>query len=75
MDIKEFINQIEQEFEDIEQGTIQPKTLYKELEGWNSMMALIMIAKIDEVYKINITAEELANTFTISDLFNIVKSK
>lgn len=75
MGIEEFIGSIEEEFEGMQPGSIKEDTIFRNLEGWNSMLALIIIAKIDSTCNITITAEELANCDTIIELYSIVKSK
>jgi acyl carrier protein len=74
-DISEFIKKIESEIDEIEKGTIRPQTKYRELEEWSSMMGLIFIALIDTEYAITINGEELINSITIQDLYNVVREK
>lgn len=73
--LEDFIAALDEEFEDVATGTIKPESRFRELEGWSSMMALILIARIDADYEVAITAEELAKTYTVSDLFNLVQQK
>lgn len=75
MQLTDFIQSIEKEFEDVKSGTITGETEFRKLEGWSSMMALILIAKVDSDYGVTITAEELAKCNTLKDLFDKVKSK
>ena len=75
MQLTGFIQNIEKEFEEVAPGTIQGDTEFRKLEGWSSMMALILIAKIDSDYSITVTAEELAKCATINDLFGVVHGK
>ncbi len=75
MQLADFVQSIEKEFEDVTPGTITSETEFRKLEGWSSMMALIIIAKIDSDYGVTVTAEELAGCSTISDLFDLVYAK
>ena len=75
MIIDHFIQQVEEEFDDLPKGTIAADTPFRKLEGWSSMMALILIARIDSEYNVNLTAEELAGATTIADLFELVKAR
>ncbi|KJS04816.1 MAG: acyl carrier protein [Flavobacteriales bacterium BRH_c54] len=75
MNIKTFIENIEHEFEELEKGTLNPETNYREIEGWSSMHALIIIALIDSEYDILLKGDDLKETQTIQDLFNLVQSK
>jgi len=74
-DISEFIKKIESEIDEIEKGTMRPQTKYRELEEWSSMMGLIFIALIDTEYGITINGEELINSITVQDLYDVVREK
>ncbi len=75
MQLSDFVQSIEKEFEDTRPGTVTGETEFRKLEGWSSMMALIIIAKIDSDYSVTVTAEELAECNTINDLFELVHAK
>jgi acyl carrier protein len=75
MSIQLLIQQIEEEFEEVESGTISPSTSFRDIEGWSSMHALILIALIDNHYDILLTGAELKNAQTIQDIFEIIQSK
>ena len=72
MNIHDLINYIETEFEEIENGTLVPKSSIRDIEGWSSMHALILIALIDNNYDILLTGEELKNALTIQDLYDVI---
>lgn len=75
MDIHEFTKQIEAEFEEVEPGTITPTTNYREIKSWSSMYALIVIAFVDANFDVQLSAEDLRNSQTIQDIYNIVMAK
>lgn len=75
MEIRELITHIENEFEEVEPGSLQPNSSIKELEGWSSMHALILIALVDSEYDILLTGEELRSISTIQDLFDVLTSR
>ncbi|MEO6883135.1 MAG: acyl carrier protein [Bacteroidia bacterium] len=75
MNINDFITQIENEIEEITPGSLKSETVFRNLPEWSSMHALIIIALIDIEYDVTITGEDLRKSTTISDLFQIVKSK
>ena len=74
-DIKDFIQEIETEIEEIEPGTLKPDTEFRKLESWSSMHALIILAMIDTNHDVTLTGEELRKCITIHDLYELVKSK
>ncbi len=75
MHLDTFIAHIEEEFDGLPKGTITGDTAFRKLDVWSSMMALILIARIDSEYSVNLTAEELAEATTINDLFDLVKTR
>jgi acyl carrier protein len=75
MSIQLLIQQIEEEFEEVQSGTISPSTSFRDIEGWSSMHALILIALIDNHYDILLTGAELKNAQTIQDIYEIIQSK
>ena len=73
--LEDFIKMFEAELADIIPGTILPETVYKQLDAWNSMQALILIAMVDAEYGVTLTAENLHDCVTVSDLFSVVQNK
>ena len=54
---------------------ITATTKFRDLEEWSSIIALAIIAMIDEEYDITIKGDDMRAAETVEDLFNIVKSK
>ena len=75
MELKEFIENFAEQFDDTESSEIQADTEYRELDEWTSLTALSIIAMIDEEYDIQLKADEMRKTQTIQELFDLVKSK
>ena len=75
MDITDFITKVENEIDEISPGTLKPDTQFRSIAEWSSMHALIIIALVDTDYDVTITGEDLRNSQTMNDLFNIVKSR
>lgn len=50
-------------------------TKFRELDEWSSLIALSVIAMVDEVYGITINGEDIRSSQTISDLFNRIMDK
>ena len=75
MNIQEFTSKIENEIDGIQPGSLQPDTNFRALAEWSSMHSLILIAFIDVEYGVTISGEDLLNSKTINDLFNLVKSR
>ena len=75
MELKNFIRNFASQFEETEMGDFFNSTQFKNLTEWSSLIALSVIAMIDEEYKVTIKGDDIRNSTTIEDLFNIVKSK
>jgi len=75
MTLEDFIKNIETEFDDIEPGKLKPETNFREVFDWNSINALILIAMVKTEYGAAINAEDIQKSKTVTDLFEIVKSK
>lgn len=75
MDIQEFIKSFADQFEDISINKLIPETRFRELDEWSSLVALSVLAMIDEEYDVQIKGVEMRTANTIQDLFELVKSK
>lgn len=75
MDLKIFIENFALQFEETDSKEFSANTVFKELAEWSSMMALSIIAMVDEEYDIRIKGEDIRSSKTIADLFEIVRSK
>jgi len=75
MDIETFTRKLENEFEDVQQGTLTPATNYREIPEFSSMYALIIIAFIDNEFDVLLTGDELRKANTVQDLYDLVNSK
>ena len=52
MEIKEFIQNFADQFDDTDASVFTSETKFKELEEWSSLTALSVIAMIDEEYDV-----------------------
>jgi acyl carrier protein len=73
--IENFISKIENEFEDIPEGSLNSNTNFREDFDWSSVNALILFSLLNIEYDVIITAEDIKPAETIQDLYNIVQSK
>ena len=75
MDINYFIEKFADQFEETDLSVFQSETIFKELDEWSSLVALGIIAMVDEEFEIEISGNEIRNATTIKDLFDIVSNK
>lgn len=72
MSVEKFIEKIEDEFEELEHGTLTPESNFREYFEWNSVNALIIIALVDSEYDVTINAEDIQKSETVNDLYTRV---
>lgn len=75
MEIKNFIQNFAEQFDDTEASALTPETNFRELEEWSSMSALSVMAMVDDEYDVQLKADEMRKTTTIQELFDLVSSK
>jgi acyl carrier protein len=73
MDLQNFIEKFAEQYEETDSNEFKADTEFKKLAGWSSMVALSVIAMIDDEYDITIKGDDIRKSETIEDLFNIVK--
>jgi acyl carrier protein len=75
MDINEFIEHFAEQFEETDAAEFKADTKFRDLDEWSSLMALNIIAMVDEEYDVAIKGNDVKSSVTIEDLFNIVKER
>ena len=75
MELKDFIENFAEQFDDTDASEIKAETVFRELDEWSSLIALSVIAMVDEEYDITLKGDDIRNSKTVEDLFNIVKAK
>lgn len=75
MEINEFVAHFAEQFEDTDASVFTPETKFRELEEWSSLLALSIIAMVDEEYDVVLKGNEMKTANTIQELFDIVEAK
>lgn len=75
MKLNEFVAHFAEQFEDTDASVFTPETKFRELEEWSSLLALSIIAMVDEEYDVALKGNEMKAANTIQELFDIVKAK
>ena len=73
MEMKEFISNFAEQFDETEASVFTPETKFREIEEWSSFLALAIMAMIKSEYDVAITADEMRNANTIQELFDTVQ--
>ncbi|MFZ4455605.1 MAG: acyl carrier protein [Bacteroidales bacterium] len=75
MEIGDFVAKMAVQFDDTDASIFTPQTKFKELDEWSSLIALSVIAMVDEAYKVRLKGADVRQSTTIEDLFNVVKER
>jgi acyl carrier protein len=75
MELQEFITNFANQFEETDSAVFTKDTVFKNLDEWSSLMALSIIAMVDEEYGVALKGDDIRSANTIEDLYNIIKSK
>lgn len=73
MEITGFIKNFADQFDETDASAFNAATKFKELDEWSSLIALSIIAMIDEEYDVTLKGDDIRKSDTIEDLFEIVK--
>lgn len=75
MELKDFITNFAEQFDDTDVSEIKSDTIYQDLEEWSSLTAMSIIALARTQYGKTITGREVRSCKTVEDLFNLIASK
>lgn len=75
MDLQKFVSNFESAIGGVKPGSLNPKTAFhSEIEYWDSLATLSVLAMIDMEYNTSIRADELIECKTIEDVFNLANN-
>lgn len=69
------IAKLQEEIEEVDLSGINANTIILEIEGWNSLHSLIMMALASTEYGTELTAQDIRVVKTIQDLCNIINER
>ena len=75
MNLEQFIENFADLFDETDTDTINATTQFKDIEEWSSLLALSVIAMVDEEYDVEFKGDDIRGSNTVEDLYNIVKSR
>lgn len=75
MELKVFIENFANQFDETDASEIKAETVFKDLDEWSSLIALSVIAMADEEYEVTLKGEDIRTSNTVEDLFNLIKSR
>jgi acyl carrier protein len=75
MDLNQFVERFVSIFEDTDASEITAKTVFKDLEEWDSLTALSIIGIAIKNYGVKLTGGEIRDAITVEDIYNLILSK
>ncbi len=72
MELKEFIENFAEQFEETDPSLISEETRFQELDEWSSLTALGVIGFVKTAFGKTITGKEIRACQTIKELYNFV---
>ena len=75
MEMKDFIANFADQFDEIDVDVLTAETNFRNLDEWSSLVALSVMAMVDDEYEVELKADEMRKTNTIQELFDLVNSK
>ena len=75
MEMNDFIAHFAEQFDSTDSNKFKPETAFRDLDEWSSLIALSVIAMVDEEYNVTLQGNDMKAAITIGDLFRIVQSK
>lgn len=71
--MEQFLENFHELLEETDRDIITPDTEFKNLDEWNSMTALMLIAMFDEQYEVKINGDSIKNANTLTDLYQLTQ--
>lgn len=73
--LNEFVVLFAEQFDETDASEIQASTVFHDLDEYSSLIALSIIAMIDEEFDVTIKGDDMRASVTVEDLYNKVVEK
>ena len=71
----EFLEKFVEQFEETDPATINIETKFREIDEWSSMMALVLIAMVDDECGVTLTGDDIRASNTVGDIYYCITAK
>jgi acyl carrier protein len=71
----EFVELFAEQFDETDSSEINASTVFHDLDEYSSLIALSIIAMIDEEFDVAIKGDDMRSAVTVEDLYKLVTSK
>lgn len=73
--LEEFVALFAEQFDETDVSEITSSTAFHDLDEYSSLIALSIIAMVDEEFDVTLKGDDMKSSVTIEDLYNVVKSR
>ena len=73
--LDDFVELFAEQFDETDPSTIKADTVYHELDEWSSLIGLSVMAMVDEEFEVALKGDDVKNSVTVEDLYNLVVSR
>lgn len=73
--LEEFVELFAEQFDETDAAEFSADKNFRELDEWSSLIALSIIAMVDDEFDITLVGDDVKNSNTIRDIYDIVASK
>lgn len=70
-----FIDLFKEQLDVVCEVEVNETTVFRDLEEWSSLVALSVIAMIDEEYGVSISGNDMRRVNTVGELYNLIKAR
>jgi len=74
MELNKFVELVSDQFDETPKEIFTPDTRFRELDEWDSLVSLSVIAMVDEEMGKRITGSDIRNCNSIEELYNLALS-
>jgi acyl carrier protein len=75
MEITTFLQHFADVLDDTDAALITAETIFRDLDEWDSLTALSLIAMVDDEYSVKLTGEDIKSAVTLKDIFEKIQNK
>ncbi|MGB0408380.1 MAG: acyl carrier protein [Opitutales bacterium] len=74
MQLDQFIRDFEGAIDDVQSGSLSPESAFREIEQWDSLAVLTVIAMVNSEYGFPLKARDLKRFDTVEALYSFIAS-
>lgn len=75
LEISKFVQNFELLLDEVESGSVKAETKFRDLDEWSSLVALMVIAMVDEEYNKKLSGDDIRTSITVKDLFDKISGE